>query len=818
MMGTLIKDARYSLRMLIAKPGFTLIAVLALALGIGANTCIFSVINGVLLKPLEHKNPDRLVRLWEKWGPFDKSSIAYPNFNDWREQNHSFEKLAAYRSGGMTLTGSDAAERIDGLQVTSDFFSILGAAPALGRDFTEEDDHPGATLTAIISDQLWATRFGRDAAIVGKSVSLTGESYQVIGVLPPDFHYSDEYHSENAGIFVPLAAKKASFLDHRAWHPGIRGIARLRPGVALAQARSDMQAIADQLAEQYPDTNKGRGVAMLTLYEASVGNVRTLLLLLLAAVALVLLIACANVANLMLVRAASRQKEVGIRLALGASRLRIARLLITESILTGLAGGGLGLLAASWGTALAIKALPGALPRTGEIRIDTRVLIFTLAASILTGVLFGLAPAMQASNPDLNDVLKEGGRTGTGGKQKLRASLIVAEVALALVLLIGAGLVIRSVAILQNVNPGFDPRNVVALDVTLSPTAYSEPVKVNNLYRDLLDRIRNLPGVQAAATTDLLPLGGGDSELFFYVTERPKPPESELPLAMTYFISPGYFETMRIPLLKGRYFDERDNSTSQRMMVVDENLARQFFPEEDPIGKQIMVHPSSDVSVPAQICGVVGHVKQENLDTAQGAGVSPQFYLSTLQVPEGFSPGYATVVVRAASGDPTGLVPAIRAQLATLDRDQPISNVRTLEQAINERISDRRFALILLGVFAVLALALASIGIYGVMSYSVAQRTREIGIRMALGAARSQVLRLVVLDAARLALIGVGIGAVAALVLTRFMSAFLYGISASDPLTFAVLSLFLTGVALLAGYVPARRAMKVDPVTALRYE
>jgi predicted permease len=789
---------------------------MALALGIGANTCIFSVINGVLLKPLEYKDPDRLVRLWEKWGSFDKASLAYPNFKDWREQNDSFEKLAAYRGTGMNLTGSDAAERIQGLQVTSDFLSVLGAAPALGRDFTEEDDHPGATLTAIISDQLWATHFGRDASIMGKSVSLSGESYQVIGVLPPDFHYSDEYHSENAGIFVPIAAKKAGFLDHRAWHPGIRGIARLRRDVSLARARSDMQAVADQLAEQYPDTNKGRGVAMLTLYEASVGNVRTLLLLLLAAVALVLLIACANVANLMLVRAASRQKEIGIRLALGASRFRIARLLITESILTGLVGGGLGLLAASWGTALTIKALPGALPRTGEIRIDTRVLMFTLAASLLTGVLFGLAPALQTSSPDLNDVLKEGGRTGTAGKQKLRAGLIIAEVAVALLLLIGAGLVIRSVAILQDVNPGFNPKNVVAMDVSLSPTAYSEPSKTTNLFVSLLDRIRSLPGVQAAATTDLLPLGGGDSELFFYVTERPKPPESELPLAMAYHTSPGYFEAMRIPLLKDRYFDERDDSKSQRMMVVDENLARQFFPEEDPIGKQITVHPSIDISVVAQICGVVGHVKQENLDTALGSGVSPQFYLSTLQVSDTL--GYATVVVRATSGDPTALVPAIRAQLAALDRDQPISNVRTLQQAMNERISNRRFALILLGIFAVLALALASIGIYGVMSYSVAQRTREIGIRMALGAARSQVLRLVVGDAARLALIGVGIGAVAAFVLTRFMSAILYGISAADPLTFAVLSLFLTGVALLAGYVPARRAMKVDPVTALRYE
>src|SRR5215467_11731905 len=462
-MGTLIKDARYSFRILVAKPGFTVIAVLALALGIGANTSIFSVINGVLLKPLEYKDPDRLIRLWEKWGPFETASLSYPNFKDWHDRNSSFEKLAAFRGSGMNLIAPDGAERVLGRQVSADFFSVLGVAPALGRDFTEEDDHPGATLTAIVSDQLWATHFGRDSSIVGSPLNLGGESYQVIGVLPPAFHFED------AQIFVPMAAKKAGFLDHRNWHPGIQALGRLKSEVTLAQARLDMKAVSSQLAEQYPDTNKGRETTLMTQYEASVGRVRTLLLLLLAAVAAVLLIACANVANLMLVRAASREKEVGIRLALGASRVRIARLLITESIFTGLLGGGLGLLAASWGTQLAIKALPGVLPRTGEIRIDTRVLLFTLAASIVTGVLFGLAPAVQASNPDLNNVLKEGGRTGTGAKQKLRACLIVAEVSLALVLLIGAGLVIRTVAILQRVNPGFDPKNVVAMDLTLSP-------------------------------------------------------------------------------------------------------------------------------------------------------------------------------------------------------------------------------------------------------------------------------------------------------------------------------------------------------------
>jgi putative ABC transport system permease protein len=811
-MGNLIKDARYSLRLLIARPGFTIIAVLALALGIGANTSIFSVINGVLLKPLEYKDPDRLIRLWEKWGPFNRAAISYPNFKDWRDRNNSFEKLAVFRATGMNLTGSDAAERVTGQQISADFFSLLGVAPALGRDFTEQDDQPGATLTVIISDQLWATHFGRDSSIVGKPLSLGGESYQVIGVLPPTFHFF-----ENAEIFVPIAAKKAGFLDHRSWHAGNQAIGRLKPEVSLAQARLDMEAVTAHIAEQYPDTNKGRGASLVSQYEASVGRVRTLLLLLLAAVAFVLLIACANVANLMLVRATARQKEVGIRLALGASRLRIARLLITESVMTGLLGGGLGLLAASWGTELAIKALPGILPRTGEIKIDTQVLLFTLAASVLTGVLFGLAPALQASNPDLNDILKEGGRTGTGGRQRLRSGLIVAEVALALVLLIGAGLVIRSVAILQKVSPGFDPKNVVAMDVTLSPTAYSDQAKAANLFRDLLDRIGSLPGVQAAATTDLLPLGGGDSELFFYATERPKPPDSELPLAMSYNTSPGYFEAMRIPLQRGRYFDWHDDSKTERVMVVDENLAREFFPGEDPIGKHITIHPSSDVSVVAQICGVVGHVKQENLDTAGGSGISPQFYLSAMQVPDVFTGNFATVLVRA-NGDPESLIPAIRAQLAAIDRDQPIFNARTLEHALSDRISNRRFALILLAIFAVLALALASIGIYGVMSYSVSQRTREIGIRMALGAARPQVLRLVVRDAARLALVGVLIGVTVAVLLTRFMSAFLFGISPTDPLTFLVFSMFLTGVALLASYIPARRAMRVDPVTALRYE
>ena len=544
---------------------------------------------------------------------------------------------------------------------------------------------------------------------------------------------------------------------------------------------------------------------------------RGLLLLLLAAVAFVLLIACANVANLMLARAAARQREIAIRLALGASRFRIARLLITESVLLALLGGGLGLLMAFWGTGLGLKALPDILPRAGEIKTDASVMLFTLSASILTGIIFGLAPALQASRPDLNETLKEGGRSATGGKQSVRHALVVGEVALALVLLVGAGLLIRSFISVSRVNPGFDPRNVLSLQLSLSPAAYSDASKIRNFYREFLERTRRLPGVQAAGATDLLPLGGNDDELFFYISGRPVPPPSELPLTMSYMTTTGYLEAMRIPLRKGRYFEERDDEKSARVAVIDENMFRQYFPGEDPIGKYITIHPSPEITIEMQIVGVVGHVKQQNLDTDSGSNVQTQLYVPFAQIPDKWVGGGMNVLVRTDS-DPSGYVSAVRRQLGEMDPNLPVYNVRTMEDVVREVVSNRRFVVILLGLFSLLALVLASIGIYGVMSYAVAQRTHEIGIRMALGAGRRQVLAMVLGHGAKLALMGVGLGAVGAMVLTRFMSAFLFGVSPNDPLTFVGISLFLSCVALVACYIPARRATKVDPMVALRYE
>jgi putative ABC transport system permease protein len=806
------QDIRYGLRMLLAKPTFTIIAVLALALGIGVNSAIFSVVNGVLLKPLAYKDPDQLVRIWEKWGGFDQGSVAYLNFKDWRARNQSFENMAAARWTGFNLTGGDQPERLSGRQVSSETLSVLGLTPALGRDFRPEEDREGANAVAIISDSLWKRHFGGDPSVVDKALTLNDEPYQVIGVLPASFHYFSK-----VDVLVPIEATKERALKERSWHPGIQVLARLKPGVSLAQARADMTSIAGALGQEYPDTNKEHWVTLMSLYDATVGDVRNLLLMLLAAVSFVLLIACANVANLMLARASARQKEIAIRSALGASRLRIIRLLITESVMLALVGGVLGLLTAYWGTGLALRALPDALPRVNDIKVDVNVLVFTLAASIITGVVFGLAPALQASNPNLNETLKEGGRSGGSGRQGIRKGLVVAEIAISLVLLVGSGLLIRSFIALNHVSAGFDDRNLLTFDISLSSKEYAEAPKVRRFFKEFLEKVEALPGVESAATTELLPLGGSDSENQFYVTNRPKPSPSELPLAMFYITSPDYLKAMSIPLLGGRFFEGSDTLTSAPVMVIDENMAKQYFPGEDPIGQHLSMPTGPDKAIDFQIIGIVGHVKQQNLDTTDGALVGPQMYISINQVPDEFIFPGSTLVVRTGA-DPSGYLSAIRGALTSIGGNATLSNAKTMEQLRGEVISDRRFTLILVGVFSALALILASIGIYGVISYSVAQRTREIGIRMALGASQRQVLRMVVGGGAKLAVIGIAAGAAGALVLTQFIRSFLYGVSPSDPLTFMGISLILAGVAILASYVPARRAMKVDPNTALRYE
>jgi len=806
------QDIRYGLRMLLAKPSFTIIAVLALALGIGVNSAIFSVVNGVLLKPLAYKDPDQLVRIWEKWGGFDQGSVAYLNFKDWRERNQSFDKMAASRGTGFNLTGGDQPERLAGRQISSEMLAVLGVSPAIGRDFRPDEDREGANAVVIISDSLWQHQFGGDPSVVDKTLTLNDVPYQIVGVLPASFNYFSR-----VDVLVPIEATKERSLKERSWHPGIQVLARLKSGVSLAQARADMTSIAGALGQEFPNSNKEHWVTLGSLYDATVGDVRSLLLMLLAAVSFVLLIACANVANLMLARASSRQKEIAIRSALGASRLRIMRLLLTESVMLALIGGVLGLLTAYWGTSLALKALPDALPRVNDIKVDATVLLFTLAASLITGVVFGLAPALQSSNPNLNETLKEGGRSGSSGRQGLRKVLVVAEIAISLVLLVGSGLLIRSFIALNHVNAGFDDRNLLTFDISLSSKEFAEAPKVRRFFKEFLEKIEALPGIQSAATTDLLPLGGSDSENQFYVSNRPKPSPSELPLAMSYIITPGYLKAMNIPLRQGRFFEDHDTLTTAPVMVIDENMAKQYFPDENPIGQHISMPTGEDKAIEFQIIGVVGHVKQQNLDTSEGAIVGAQMYVSVNQVPDEFIFPGSTVVVRT-STDPSGYHAAIRSALTSIGGNATLSNAKTMAQLRGDLISDRRFTLVLVGVFSALALILASIGIYGVISYSVEQRTREIGIRMALGASQRQVLRMVVGGGAKLAVLGILIGAAGALVLTQFIRSFLYGVSPSDPVTFAGISVVLAGVAILASYIPARRAMKVDPNIALRYE
>jgi predicted permease len=811
-MEALAQEIRHGLRALLRNPSFSIVAVLALALGIGVNSAIFSVVNGVLLKPLAYKNPDQLVRIWEKWGGFDHGSCSYPNFKDWRERNQSFEKIGAYRWTGFNLTGGDRPERLSGRQVSSELLDVLGVTPAVGRNFRPDEDREGANPVAIISDSLWQRRFGGAASVVDQTLMLNDQPYQIVGVLPSNFTYLDK-----ADVVVPIEASKERSLKERSWHPGTQVLARLKTGVSLEQARADMTSIATSLGEEFPATNKEHGVTVGLLYDALVGDVRKLLIFLLAAVGLVLLIACANVANLMLARASARHKEIAIRSALGASRLRIVRALIVESVLLALIGGALGLLTAYWGTSLALNSLPDALPRVNEIRVDENVLLFTLVASIITGIVFGLAPALQASNPDLNETLKEGGRSGSSGRQGLRSALVIAEIAISLLLLVGSGLLMRSFVALNRVSAGFDDRNVLTFDVSLSSKEFAEAPKVRRFFKQLLERIETVPGVQTAATTDLLPLNGGDSENQFFITNRPKPSPSELPLAMSYVVSPDYITAMKIPLLQGRFFEESDTLASTPAMVIDENMAAQYFPGESPLGQHISLPASPDQALDFQVVGVVGHVKQQNLDTADGAFVGVQMYISINQVPDEFLFPGTTVVVRT-NANASSYVPAMKDALASIGGNATLSGAKTMDQVRGDIIADRRFTLILVAIFAALALVLASIGIYGVISYSVEQRTREIGIRTALGASPRRILGMVLGHGAKLALIGIGIGTAGALILTRFIRAFLYGVSPADPLTFTGIALVLAAVAIIASYVPAHRAMKVDPNTALRYE
>jgi putative ABC transport system permease protein len=808
MLGDLWQDLRYGLRMLAKNPGFTSIAVIALALGIGANSTIFSVVNTVLLRPLPYREPDRLVMVWEdatKNGyPHDTPAVA--NYIDWRDQNHVFEGMAAIAEESFNLTGSGEPERIDGRRVSADLFPLLGVEPYLGRAFTPEEDRPGANRVVIMSHGLWQRRFGSDMNIIGKSLTLNGESFTVVGVMPPRF----QFPSREDELWVPIAFDSEEAANRGTHY--LEVIARLKPDVTLEQAQAEMNAIAARLQQQYPKSNTGIGVAITPLHEQVVGDIKPALLVLLGAVGFVLLVACANVANLLLARASVRQKETAVRIALGASRWRLIRQFLTESILLAALGGGVGLLLSLWGVSLLKGFIPENISQVKAITIDARVLIFTLLVSLLTGLIFGLAPATQASNFNLHETLKEGGRDTAAGSRgnRIRGLLVITEVALALILLIGAGLLINSFLRLRHVDPGFRADKLLTMKIVLPELKYPDQTRRSAFYTELLGRVEALPGVKSAAVTTNLPLYSQGNSIGISIEGRPDPPPDQRFIVVTRVISPQYFRTMGIQLLRGREFGEQDRADSAGVVIISETMARRYWPGEDPLGRRIKAGSSASPSPWWTIIGVVKDVRQFELN----ADPKPQMYLPYAQN-DFFEPRDLVVSTNV---EPLSLGALVRKTVWEVDKDQPVSDIKTMEDILSESVARQRFSMLLLGIFAALALVLAAVGIYGVMSYSVAQRTREFGIRIALGAQGSDVLRLAVGEGLKLVLIGVAIGLAVAFILTRVMSSLLFGVSATDPTTFITISLVLMSVAVLASYIPARRATKVDPMVALRYE
>jgi putative ABC transport system permease protein len=825
-MATLWQDIRYGVRMLWKNRGISAIVILALALGIGANSAIFSVVNTVLLRPLPFDQSDRLVFLNEKSPVLDEMSISYPNFIDWREHNQSFEKIGVYNRGSYNFTGAGDAERIITVQMSADMFSVLRVNALHGRVFTNDEDKPGGTPVVVLSYGLWQRRFGGQTSILNQPITLNNKSYVVIGVMPETFA-GPSPGSSRAEMFVPVG----QLSDQASWkmrgnHPGLYGVGRLKPGVTFEQADADMNNIAANLEKQYPDSNAGNHVRLRPMLEIYVSDVRRALWVIFGAVGFVLLIACANIANLLLARATARRKEMAIRTAVGASRWRLARQLLTESIVLSLIGGAIGLLLARWGIDLILYVSPDSIPRSREIALDSTVLGFTVGVSFLTGILFGLIPALQAGEVDVHETLKETGR-GVSGRHWLRSSLVVGEVATTLVLLIGAGLMIRSFYLLQKVNPGFSYEHLTSFSVSLPEKKYASQDSEAAFYDRLLENIRALPGVESAAAASGLPLGNNGWQTGFVIDGQPRPPRDQTPLMEACLVTPDYFRAMNIPVLRGRVFTDRDDRShltgvdlskmdeNEREMaglnkvVIDEEFARRHWPNEDPIGKHVAMGSEHNPRK-IEVIGVVGRVKMESLnqnsDRVQG-------YFPFAQVPN----GGMTVIVKGTS-DPSQLISSIRAAVKEIDPDQPIYNPRTMFDIRAESVAPERLNLTLLSLFAGLALVLAIVGIYGVMSYSVTQRTHEIGIRMAIGARPRDVFAMILGHGMKLTLLGVVIGLALAFGLTRLMETMLFGVAPTDATTFTAISVLLVSVALLACYLPGRRATKVEPTISLRYE
>ena len=805
-MQTLLKDIRYGLRMLLKNPVFAAVAVVALALGIGANTAIFSVVNGVLLSPLPYAHPEQLAMVWLDNRPqgIREDITSYPNFMDWRDRNKTFQGMSGIRDMTVNLTGVGEPEEVRGAAVSSNFFQLMGVSPAQGRGFTAEEEQPGKDKIIVLGHGLWQRRFGGDPGILNRVISLNGETYTIVGIMPPGFRFPSE-----AEIWEPLAPNERLRAARGAFWLPIVG--RLKPGVARAQAQADMDVIAGQLEQEYPNINKGYGINVVPLQEQIVGNLRTALLVLLFAVAFVLLIACANVANLLLARAAVRQREVAVRAALGATRVRIVRQLLTESVLLSVVGGILGLLLAWLSLVSLLKLSPANIPRLENIHLDARVLVFTFGLSLLTGVLFGLVPALQTSKLDLGETLKEGGRGSSGGRRtdRIRSAFIVAEVALTLVLLIGAGLLIRSFWHLQQVSPGFKTDHLLTLQLRLSGSKYREGTQVASFYQQLQERLAAIPGVESASAASTIFLPKLANSGGFSIENRPPDPREqgiELPFDS---VLTNYFQTMGIQLMRGRAFTAQDGRDMPRVAIVNETFAKRYFPNDDPIDKRFTFGDGNNNPRWISIVGVVRDTKRQGLD----APIRIESWM-----PHAQSTSRSMQVVLRTAGDPQTLVGLVRDTVWSLDKDLPISKMQTMEQILAERVAERRLNMLLLGLFATVALVLAAVGIYGVMSYIVTQRTHEIGIRVALGAQIGDVIGLVVRQGMKLALIGVLFGSIATIGLTRLMATLLFGVSARDPLTFAAIAALLLAVALLACWIPARRAAKVDPMTALRWE
>ena len=805
-MDSLWKDIRFAARVLWKNPGFSVVALLALILGIGANTAIFSVVNAVLLRPLPFVDPGRLVSIRESSPQGQKDNVANPqNMDDWQKRNRSFEHIAAYFPFDftMSLTGDGSPEEVPGDFVTREFFSTLGVHPALGRDFVPEEELATAPDVAILSDGFWRRRFGADPNIVGKKLTIRGNPTIVIGVLPAGFRFPDV----KADIWELMGLHPEQPHQGRFLAP----FARLRPGVSVSQAQADMSAMMAQLAREFPDFDKGWGATVIPLRQQFTGDLRTPLLVLLGAVGFVLLIACANVANLMLMRSSARQREMGIRTSLGATRARIVRQLLVESLILGAAGGCCGLLLAVWAKDVLLAMLPDSMSvaKVNSVTIDGHVLAFTLILSLGTAVLFGLLPALRASRPDLSDTLKEGGRaiSSSLSRNRMRAALVSGEMAVAMMLLIGAGLLIRSFIRLEHVAPGFEPDRILSMRISLTNAKYKNPKTISASLDEILQRIAQVPGVMSTGSIQFPPLGGILPATGFWVVGRPTPNPSEAPVTGVSIITPGYFATMGIPLLSGRLFTERDQAGTPQVAIVSQALARQQFPNMDPIGQRLRVEWSHET--PYQIVGVVGDVKHEGLEKVP----RPTVYFPNAQETQNI----ATLMIRT-GGDPMKLAPVAEQIIHAYDKDQPIAAIQPLDMLLSKAVARPRFQSVLLASFAGLALLLAAIGIFGVMSYSVAQRTHEIGIRVALGAGTEQVLRLVVGQGLLLALIGTAGGLAGAFALTRYLRTLLFNVSPTDWLTFTAVPLILCAVALAASYFPARRAMRVDPMQALRYE